>query len=389
MIHYLLIILPLLYFSVQTFALSSQGGNYTNEDLEILIQQKDFLQFFKHFQDIPPSKRDQHWHAIFERASSEFTQDALKKSHFSPETFQRIESFLKGSTLDHHESFLRARSNYALGYFTECLKRQNKDLCSKDFQLFWQHPPKEPQDIFKFYPFKSLGLGSWEMIQPALKTSLAEIYCAKKNIQEAFYNKIKDELLAPLKEAQEKIDQLAHPNCWKSFLPYLKLTLFETEAKLRIPFLKLLEEKSLLSKEDLLLYALKDYLDAPPKGELLNTSWRKIESLGKDTTQRHELLEKLKESTFIPDFLFSLPQGRERTVKVNHLKKNFPEFFPFYIKKCLYFMRGIENFPQGNPTQHCDKIIEDTMAPQWFPEKDLSLVREHRNRFTLNPLPTL
>ena len=46
----------------------------------------------------------------------------------------------------------------------------------------------------------------------------------------------------------------------------------------------------------------------------------------------------------------------------NHFKQNFPEYLDHYASECTKYYGGKQSFPQGNPTVHCQDLMNSELA---------------------------
>jgi len=64
----------------------------------------------------------------------------------------------------------------------------------------------------------------------------------------------------------------------------------------------------------------------------------------------------------LPDNLFSSLDLSKKKAILNLFKSNFPEYLTHYANQCLRYYGGKATFPNGNPTIHCQEMMNSELA---------------------------
>jgi hypothetical protein len=62
-----------------------------------------------------------------------------------------------------------------------------------------------------------------------------------------------------------------------------------------------------------------------------------------------------------------MDQTKKRVV-LRHFKTYFPEYFDFYADQCVNYYGGKGVFPSGNPTIHCQELMNSDLGLQILDE---------------------
>lgn len=352
----------------------SAQGAYTLADLEVLSNEGSYEEFFKHALDIRPSERQDAWKAMVAKMADAFTRGVLKNNQVTKVHFQKTEGLSQWPSLKTDDVFKLRRQEIGVRYFKECLKGAN---CWNELKQFWENGQNDPELAMKLaelvIQYPNSPLTAWSFLDVALKSPLSEFYCKKEFVMNAIWGKLEMDYirLGPKGDLLNKIDQTLHPDC----LPSLNLA---AKAKLEKP--EKLGERELayqiLKAQGKVDTGVTDFfytvylLEQPSQGELFNYSWNRLKELGASATRREVVLGKLKKLDPLPDDLFSSLDVMKKRAILNQFKSNFPEYMNFYAKQCIEFYGGKGSFPSGNPTIHCQDIMNSELAVE-FIEADL------------------
>lgn len=347
---------------------------YTMADLEVLSQEGSYEEFFKHALDIRPSERQEAWKGMVAKMADAFTQSVLKKSEMTRENFKKTEGLYSWPSLKTDDVFKLRRQEIGARYFKECLKKGD---CWNDLKSFWEANSSDPEMAMKLaelvvsYPHSPIP--TWNFLDVALKSPLSEFYCKKEFVMTAIWGKLEMDYvrLGPKGDLLTKIDQTLHPDCLPSLNAEAHKRLMSpgksTERELAYQILK---SQNKVDKKLADFFFTVYLLERPSQGELFNYSWNRLKELGASSVRRDEVMERLKKLDPLPDELFSSLDELKKKAILNHFKSHFPEYLSFYTRQCIEFYAGKGSFPSGNPTIHCQDMMNSTLAPQ-FIEADL------------------
>lgn len=351
---------------------SASSQLYTLADLEILSQEENYREFFKHALDIRPSERGDAWKSMVSKMADVYTQNVLKGDSVDSKDFKQIHELYTWPTLKADEFFRQRRGEIGLRYLQKCLKLSSP--CWSDVKAFWQADQEQPELAYKLAeliaPHKDASpIALWTILDPALKSTYSEFYCQKPFVMQTLWSKLELDYvrLGPQGDLTIKIDQTIHPDC----LPYLM-----KEAKNRVYHPDAVTDRELgfqiLKSQKKADTTITDFfhglylLEKPSQGELFNYAWNGIKELGSSPERRDAVMKEMRKLDPLPDELLgSLDQVKKRAV-LTHFKQNFPEYLDFYVKKCVDFYGGKAQFPNGNPTMHCQELMSSELAPQIF-----------------------
>ncbi|MBF0207252.1 MAG: hypothetical protein HQK53_10225 [Oligoflexia bacterium] len=89
-------------------------GNYTLSDLEILGEEKNYLEFFQHAQDLRPVERGQRWKELVEQMALSYTYEQLKRSAVDDQTIALMDKLIDWPVLNNNLFFKRSRAKLGL-----------------------------------------------------------------------------------------------------------------------------------------------------------------------------------------------------------------------------------------------------------------------------------
>jgi len=331
--------------------------SYTMKDLSVLAQDGEAREFLAHAKNIRPSERLSEWKELTIQMSSQLLTELSKKRPISRPDFLQVEELFSWPVLSAEPSFLGLRDKFGFSYLTECYSAAGaKDHCLKDLNLFWNHTTSEfsrselaiklAQIVQVEHPGTDLG----DFFQGVLTTSSGKFICSHKLVQNYLEDRLEKitSLFQNWGAIFTKLDQSAQKDCWKKITPSVGLNTFVLKKYL-----------GTLSSSELDSYHLAYLLESPYPGELFNESWNILRTLGKNNHRREEALKALKKLDPLPDNIISNEtDAKKGEVIAAEFAQHFPEYFDFYLRRCLSFYRGDESFPDGNPTPNCRSVIK-------------------------------
>lgn len=342
---------------------------YTLSDLQVLSQEGSHEEFFAHALDVRPSERQEQWKEMVSNMGDKYTKALLVKSDIKLSEFKKVQELWKWPSLKTDDVFKARRLDISLRHLKNCLK--GPDPCWKDVSSFWESDPTDPETAFKLAElisqYKDAPLLSWTFLDVALKSSLSEFYCKKEFTLKALWGKLEVDYirLGPQGDLMKKIDATVHPACLPALIK---------EARIRLMYPEKTGDREL--SHQILLSQMKadqattDFfhtvylLENPSQGELFNYSWNRLKDLGNSANRREAVLERLKSLDPLPDDILSSFDGPKKRVILMHFKRHFPEYFDHYTNQCVKFYGGKSSFPRGNPTVHCQDLMNSDLAPQ-------------------------
>lgn len=351
------------------FCSTSRAQNlYTLTDLEVLVQEEGYDEFFQHALDVRPSERQDAWKSMVSKMADGWTRKILLKPEIERKDFLKIEKLYAWPTLKADDIFKARRMEGGIRYIRTCLKSENP--CWDDLKNFWEKDKNDPETAYKLAEltsqFDNSPLSSWSFLEVSLKSSLSEFYCKKEFVMQTLWGKIEIDYikLGPEGDLMKKIDQTIHPDCMPTLIGEARKRLYRpvklTDRELAFQILK---SQSKADQETTDFFYTVYLLDNPSKGELFNYSWNRVRELGGTVGRREGVLRKLKSLDPLPDAIMgSLDQTKKRVV-LKHFKTFFPEFIDYYVDQCVQYYGGKGSFPSGNPTIQCQSFMSSELAP--------------------------
>lgn len=357
--------------------LKAHAATYSIEDLEVLERDGNYEEFFQHAYDIRPSQRTRHWQDMAQSMAKKFYQDKKNLKIYSKETFLYSEKLAKIDSLKRDEFFNIYRNEFSVKYFRQCF--QNKDLvgqkdCLADLKQFWNNSDQQEDMAYllaKMIEETQIAEDLWPFYQKTTVAKDAHIYCAKSEIQNSLLIKLYDKIGKDESESNisKSLFRLANEQCLKTFLPSLRVILNSQQGQSfsvrHIAFLILNNQKMLTQKETDRYYAL-FLLQGPVIGETFNMAWTTMEKIGQDFQRRQHLLTELRQMDPLPGKIFNSSTEASKKAVVSLLAKNLPEYFDYYAKTCVNYLKGTETFPNGNPTVECHDLFNTACNQNWI-----------------------
>ncbi|MGE3611221.1 MAG: hypothetical protein AB7I27_16635 [Bacteriovoracaceae bacterium] len=357
----------LLLFILCTFPWATRATSYSMADLESLVKERSFEEFFNHALDIRPSERQEAWKSMASKMGDAYTKSLLSKSEIEKKDFRKIEELYQWPSLKSDDVFKARRQEIGLRYLKSCLKSESP--CWNEVKSFWESDQSDAELGFQLASLTSTYSDSplplWNFLEIALKGNASEFYCKKEFVMAQVWQKLGLDYIRLGSEGDflKKIDQTLHPDC----LPSLNL---EAMRRLMNPSgptdrevgFQILKSQGKMNQKLTDFFYTVYLLERPSQGELFNYAWNRVKELGASSLRRDEVLTLIKKLDPLPDdLLTSLDSAKKRAI-YTHFKQNFPEYLDYYTGQCLTFYEGKTIFPKGNPTVHCQDLMNSDIG---------------------------
>ncbi|HXH29428.1 MAG TPA: hypothetical protein VNJ01_01325 [Bacteriovoracaceae bacterium] len=358
----------LLFMAFMLSGSLTQGQtNYALVDLEALVNEGSTEEFFKHALDVRPSERQQQWKAMVVKMGDAYSKKLLARTALSKAEFKKIEGLYAWPTLKSDDVFRARRQEIGLKFLATCLK--DIPPCWDQVRSFWEVDKSDPEVAFRLsellIKYPEAPITTWTFLDVALKSPLSEFYCKKDFVMSALWGKIEIDYirLGPRGDLMTKIDRTIHPDCLLTLIEEarkrLRSPVKASDRELAYQILK----SQLKATQDIEDFFYTVYLlENPSQGELFNYSWNRVKLLGATSARREQVLKTLKELDPLPDTIFSSVDKSKRKVLLLHFKAHFPEYLEHYAEQCILFYGGKKSFPEGNPTIHCQDLMNSELA---------------------------
>lgn len=354
---------------IALFSPYSWATPYTLADLEVLVEEQSYKEFFEHALDIRPLERQDAWKNMVSKMGEIYSRNVLQKIDLNHSDFIEIEKLYEWPTLKTDDVFRLRRQEIGLKYLKKCLKTDPP--CWSELKLFWEKDKSDADTAYKLaeitYQMPNSPLPTWTLLDVALKSSLSEFYCKKDFVMGALWAKIEIDYirLGPEGDLMKKIDHTIHPDCMPILLKeahdrlYRPAKIFDRELAFQI-----IKSQNKADQKITDFFYTVYLLDNPSQGELFNYSWSRVRELGKHADRREKVLKEIKNLDPLPDAILSSLDHTKKRVILQHIKGHFPEYLDFYTDQCVKFYGGKGSFPNGNPTIHCQDFMSSELAPQ-------------------------
>ncbi|ATH08208.1 hypothetical protein BIY24_09675 [Halobacteriovorax marinus] len=345
---------------------------YSIEDLEQLQISKNYTEFLNHAHDIRPSSRDKRWREMVQTMAVGQLDFLLEKRIFNQESFKLIEKIALWPILLEDEFFQIKRNRFAEFYLENCFsKRGRTDSCKNELLNFWNASNQNPDlamslvNILKSFTKEK---DFWGFYQKVTKSSSAEFYCPKIAVRKSILDHLRVNLsqVEDPKYVKKFIDDNLGSTCWQSVLKDLKGMLFDKSFTLRSFAYKALNSKEALTQVEQDSYLAFYILTNPIKGDTFNVAWSLIEKVGDDYSRRMKVFKVLKNIDPLPGDIFSNYNKEKKEAIINLFANNFPEYIDHYARTCVNFLKGIGDFPRGNPTLYCSELYSSSKSKRWI-----------------------
>ncbi|OUR97913.1 hypothetical protein A9Q84_06880 [Halobacteriovorax marinus] len=354
------------------FTLRVSAQKYDIRDLEQLSKNKNFQEFLNHAKDIRPSKRTKYWSEMLQNMALGQIDFYLEKRILNDSSFTQIEKLALWPELIKDEFFQIKRNRFVEFYLEQCFeKRQNKQTCSDQLYSFWNSSNQNPDlamtmvNILRTF---SSAKNYWTFYQKITKSDLQEFYCPKPRVKTAIFNHLRKNLeeVDEVKVINNFITTSIGNTCWHSILADLKGLLFSKKQGLRDFSFKILSAKEAMTQLERDTYLVFYILSNPIIGNNFNRAWTTMMSMGQDYGRRVKVYNRLKFIDPLPGEVFSHRVTEKREAIINLFHQNFPEYLNHYAKTCVNFLKGQGDFPNGNPTLHCDELYKISKKKRWI-----------------------
>jgi hypothetical protein len=339
------------------------GLRYTIKDLEALKNDSDYDDFFLHVNDIRPSLRDNFWRELVDEMALGWAQSMKNASNFEIQQFRQMEDIFSLGPVKTNERFKQIRHKLGLNFFEKKLtKSEDLDSIIKLIESFWKQDQTSFEtglELFKLV-FKQTNdiERSWIFAAQALKSQQGAFYCPKKDLEPLIFLKLAKSFEESPLSAKKIIDKTIDKDCWDQLKPIAKNYFFSFPQRVRGSYLTLLKDEKLLSSEESDLFSFFYLMEGPIQGDSMNLAWNAVNDLKNNKSRRDALLERLQGSPVLPDGVLSGPNQERKKIIVHFVSKSFPEYFDFYAKTCIQYLKGEIKYQNGNPTLYCKDLFE-------------------------------
>jgi hypothetical protein len=341
---------------------------YSMADLEVLVRDHAYPEFFDHALDIRPSERQDAWKTMVSQMAEGFSRKILQKSQIERIDFQKIEELFTWPSLKTDDIFKIKRQEIGLKYLQVCIKVTPP--CSDEIKTFWEQDKTDAEKAFKLAEITSglegFPISTWSFLEVSLKSPLSEFYCKKDFALNTLWGKLEIDYikLGPQGDMLKKLDETVHPDCLPTLNAEARKRLFHPIKKQdRELSFQILKSQMKTDQKTLDFFYTVYLLENPSQGELFNYSWNRIRELGGEASRREHVLSMLKALDPLPDSIMGSLDQTKKKVVLKHFKSHFPEYLDFYTDQCLKFYGGKQAFPDGNPTVHCQEFMSSELAP--------------------------
>ncbi len=351
----------LIFFS---FSIYGQDILYDEKDLEILVQQKNYIEFFNHAKDLRPSKRDKIWEENVQQMGIGFLDFLASKTLINPAEIKLVKNLSYWNTFKDNEFFIRKRDFYFLKDLKNCLELKMENCEEKAITIYndFNHDITFSNDIINLISnYPKVFTDPWAYVKKLTKDEISEFYCNKGKLNDIIIQKIFSS-----QRINEVLDDL-HADCIKVLVPQLNDKIVSSSFSERKRAYTILKKYKYLKPNDQVIYDTLLYLN---QDKLSNAEIDEIVSsfklINKNYKLRENVLENLKKLDPIPDHIFQSDQKTNLKIKV--LNRYFPEFIDYYSNTCLTYLNGDKNFIKGNPTPACHHFFEKAKNTNILPQ---------------------
>ncbi len=353
---------------------------YTIKDLEILERANDYSEFLSHAKDIPPTKRDSHWKEMVQGVAEKFVVDCEKNSRFEEKWFSYIESLLMWPEIISDVIFLNNRASYGVKYLDYCLTKKIDEKCKDEVSKFWKRTPGQD-------PYLATGLltligkykistDTWPLYSTIARSDGSTFLCRRQDVKDSLIQELITRIdkkaqgvLLPNQDLQIIIYEIMNDDCWAELKKDLVTSLYSKSPLRREISFTLLYGQNSLSQDEIDTFSAFFILSGPTAGPIFNIAWNNVKNLGLNFERRNEVLKKLQLMDPLPGELFNIFDQKKKTILLNHLHKNFPEYLDHYAKTCIDYLSGKNKFPNGNPTIQCKDFFKNVSGTDLISSK--------------------
>ena len=333
--------------SIHTLLASENTSVYSMDDFIVLSNERNFKEFLEHVNDVRPSERSNRWKTMYKQMVIDMINYKSTTNDYKKESFQLIENHARSSALFKDEALQIKRNDYVKKYLKTCFSalEKNSSSCLSDLQSYWFFSNKDPDmalHLANLIETHSTGTNAWSYYAVAIKDAGNNYYCNRPEVQKAIFDKINaDTFSSGFDNNYKKLITSNIPmECFNKLTTRLREMVRSTDANglSKELALNLMTETKLLKENESELYATIYLSDGPVVGDRMNISWKIIENLGRNFSQRQKVLEEVKKLSVIPDYTFKHPKNLRNKAIINLFHQNFPELLNYYGESCLNYI---------------------------------------------------
>ncbi len=347
--------------------LFANGQKYSLEDLIILENENNFVEFLDHALDIRPSQRDEKWKAMTSKMAEKYITYHINKNIYNSKILNRLNKISQWPVLRADVFFQTKKTEYTLGLLQQCyVKIKDTNECTKQAKKYWKDAIKSPEIAESFASIinkNNQNTDLWDFYKYIVKSNVAKFYCSKEITKTVLLKNLKSQLIKLSDDIKFRnyISENIHKNCIDESTSWFKnLFLKGNSTEKHVSFLVLKEFSKISNKE--LNFMLTHYLlSNPPKGDLLNQAWNKLTDLKDNYKTRNEVFNIIKHMDPLPDLSFASNNRDKRETLLKYVNKVFPEYINHYTHTCKNFVTGKKKFPNGNPTINCRIFLKSAL----------------------------
>lgn len=371
---------------------SAIANTYTFDDLKALQKSQSYPEFFQHALDPRPSERNEQWAQLVSEMAEGWAKQLQARPEISQWEFDQIEALALWPSLKDVEFFQKYRASIGVKYLRQCFQKRlaaDYDACFSSIYHFWERSQKDQElaqgllalfiDYQEHYQIlastseslkKIPQINRWMFTQVLAKGDYSQFYCKSPLV----LNAMAEHALAlsdSISSKAQLMDQaftVWGPECLE-FTHKEIAQRFATSSSVRSSAYMWLKTFNRLGRDDEWAYSVQYLLEAPVKGAKLNQAWNNVSKLGQDFQLRQRILNSLTKFDPLPDRVFIHSDKKLKDGVIQHLAKNFPEYFNTYARACINFLKGVGNFPEGNPTVNCGHFFEQAKQQSLISEK--------------------
>lgn len=342
-------------------------------DLNALVKNGAYLEFFEHAMDIRPSLRNEKWQKMSLKMAQKYMQEMNGKI-LNKEEIDKIISVLQYPHFNQDEFFLEKREkflaslveNYSLSNSTrDTMLFANKIY--KDFKktkYFGLYITKKLYPIFKRKGVYQQNLKFFQQLLTSLTQSkFSEFYCHKTPLKEILTDSVLSNNVLPK----------LHLDCMKKLIPQIEKHLYAENSIMRKQSYKFLNKHKVLKSSDQAKYHILNLLNGK---KVEKKNWTPVisslEYFKNNYKVRMETLEILSEYDPYPDNFYLIYSNKQLKSLTRLLSKSFPEYLDRYTKNCLNYLSGKVSFPNGNPTPNCHRYMKISKESKSSPQQVLN-----------------
>lgn len=363
----------LLIFVLSKLTFSATALPYSITDLETLEQEKNYEEFLVHARDIRPSKRQKHWKEMVYTMGVGYIEQKTKFKSFNKKEFNFIEKISLWPSLKNDEFFAIKRQSFSLRYFNNCFRLdQNKAECNTQLQSFWYSSRQSPDlaiELQKLLKKYAPDQDTWKFTQIIIKSKISSFYCTKTSAQKRIFIHLSKALKSNSISPKDVINKTMNNACWNKLVPNLKSSLLSRDQSISTLSYKMLKSKKSIAEKTEDLFLTHFVLTRPFNGDIFNKAWTTIYKIGQSYKRRNNLIKSLKSMDPLPGKIFSHPDLKKRKTIIRFLTQNIPEYIDFYAISCVNYLKGIGEFPTGNPTMECPELFKTSKGTKWVKQK--------------------